>query len=49
MNTLPDKTDTGLQIAISHLLSQYSSDEVSLIMHVHMTENRKEWPRTIVG
>ena len=32
MNTLPDETDTTQQIAVAHLLSQYSSDEVSSII-----------------
>ena len=31
LRTLPDKADTTLQIAVVHLLSQYSQDEVSIL------------------
>ena len=34
LQTLPDMGDTSLQIAMAHLLSQYSQDEVSILLHL---------------
>jgi arachidonate 5-lipoxygenase len=39
MSTLPDKTSTARQIAIAHLLSQYSDDEVSTYFGMQHTRS----------